>query len=179
MITGGLTFLADCSVLGFFSFSCVFFLFHAIMLLFHGSVILPLCYFSSVSALKCSLILCHRKLAHVVVDPLSIYAFIFSPHASLKYLIPLSFFSPIPSCSNHLFLKFQTDSLHATWAWLDALLMRLKHWSNTSSDAAAYLSCSIWFLEDKFASLQLQPVHAPQGTNHLYSSSFSWDSMFG
>lgn len=55
---------------------------------------------------------------------------------------------------------------------LDAAIMRLKHWSNTSSDTATSLFCSIWFSVDKSASLHLQPVHATQGTIHLHS--FRW-----
>lgn len=74
--------------------SLFFFLPLEILRLFH---IIPLLFFFRRLSLYVLLILCHRKLAYAAVEPLSIYAFIFSPHASLKYLIPLSFFASRPA----------------------------------------------------------------------------------
>lgn len=95
MITGALTFAFPCRLFGFFPFSCILVFFSFSLLQFCDCFILFLCYFSSAISLYVLLILCHRKLAYAAGAPLSIYAFIFSPHASLKYLIPLSFLHPV------------------------------------------------------------------------------------
>lgn len=171
MITGGLTFCADCS--GFFhshAFQCFFFLFHAILLLFHGSVILPLCYFSSVSS-TFLLLSWHRKLAYAAVDPLSIYAFIFSPHASLKYLIPLSFF--MPSCSNHFFPqvldRWLTCNLSLSWC--------------STHETEILSRFFIWRSSISFLLHITTSTASPRTTGHNspYSSSFSWvcPNIFG
>lgn len=170
MITGALTFALPCRLFGVFSILMHPSVFSFSLLQFCDCFILFLCYFSSVISLYVILILCHRKLAYAAVEPLSIYAFIFSPHASLKYLIPPSFLHPVllKSSFPQVLDRWLPCNLSLSWCCTHKTETLIKHliWRSNG------------FSEDKCASLHLQPVHASQGTTHLYSSSSSpdrWD----